>query len=145
MNNIICTTGGVPILKANKKALDEINLMGNCYWQGKSSFNLIWGDKTYSDFSSWQSETSQERGSGNILTGINADPKLSNPGRGVTLNNAELLVNLDGYKLSKSSPVCGKGINIGMEMGMDGGGRDFYGNKISPAKQNSIGAFEACK
>jgi len=145
MNNIIFTTGGLPILKVHAKAIREVTFMGNCYWQGKDKFSIIWADKSYTDFSSWQSETSQESGSGNIITGINIDPGLSNPGKGQTLNSTETLYKLDGYKLSKSSRICGKGISIAKEMGMDIGGYDFYGTKFSRDKKNSPGAFEGCK
>jgi len=85
------------------------------------------------------------KGSGNVDTGINADPRLGNAGKGVTLNNPEMLVNLDGYKLMKSSPVCAKGISLAKGMGMDGGVRDFFGTKITKTMINSIGAYEGCK
>jgi hypothetical protein len=145
LNNIIVTTGGVPLIKANAKSLNQINFLGNCYWQGKDKFSIQWGEQTYNDYDSWQAASSQERGSGNKNTGINADPKLANAGRGVTLNNPELLSDLEGYKLSKSSPVCEKGLSLAKEMGMDGGSRDFFGNKITRTKINSMGAFEECK
>lgn len=145
LNNIILTVGGVPLIKANKKSLQQLTFMGNCYWPGKDKFIIVWGDQTFTDYNSWQSLCSQEKGSGNINTGVNADPKLVHAGRGVTLNNPELLPNLDGYKLMKSSPVCGKGINLANDMGMDGGVRDFFGTKISSSTANNIGAFEGCK
>jgi len=99
LNNIIVTTGGVPLIRANAKSLQQFTFMGNCYWPGKDKFSIQWGDQMYTNYAAWQTASSQERGSGNVNTGINADPKLNNAGTGVTLNNPELLPNLDGYKI----------------------------------------------
>ena len=145
LNNIIETTGGTPVLTADAHALNQLTFNGNCYWSGKDKFNILWGNQIFEDYLSWQKASLKERGSGNKNTGVNEDPKLLHPGKGTTLNNPEFLVNLDGYKLMKSSPVCGKGISLANDMGMDQGARDFFGTKLSGQLNNSIGAFEGCK
>lgn len=68
------------------------------------------------------------------LDGILADPKLINPGKGLTDIDMKSPVSLEGYKINADSPAISAGVGID-----DNGGRDFFGNSL-PSVTLTIGA-----
>lgn len=131
VNNIFQTKG--PVTLIGHPTGKGVTVTGNCFWPENRKVKIIWGKKTYTDFSKWQKETGQEK---NILV----DPKLVAPGKGGTIGKPQHLRKLKAYQLQSDSPVIDKGINLRKKFGWNPGKHDFWGNSIS--KPNNIGAYE---
>jgi hypothetical protein len=138
-NNIIVTKGGMTLLSVVPGQVGTL-IQGNAYWSSGAPFRIKWDSKYYSSLWSFRSAGLERIGDKSV--GIDADPQLSDPGRGVTLDKARDLESLAGYKLKPSSPLLGKGLDLKSMFGVVVGERDFYGSRIPSDRQFEIGAHE---
>lgn len=138
-NNIIQTTGGVPLITA--RTTSGVLFQGNCYWSSGRKFKINWGTKTYKSLSNWRKATEQEKNA-SLNTGYRKNPKLNSPGNGGTIGNTFLLNTMSAYKLSSSSKLINTGLNLNSLFGINPGIKDYYGNTLLPNTFFEIGANE---
>lgn len=143
-NNLIQTTGGVPLIVAEWGGTSGVQFQGNCYWSTGQPFAIQWGGNRFSGLSDWREATGQEK-LGNRLLGLNVDPRLMLPksfaGWGTTPSRP-LQVH-SAYQLEGSSPLIGAGLNLAAEFGTNVGKFDFFGLSAPTKNQPAnIGAYE---
>lgn len=138
-NNIIQTTGGAEIIRLNTTS--DVYFEGNDYWSTDATFKIVWAGQTYNSLTAWRTATGQEKTNG-VAAGYSINPGLTDPGKGVTIGDPKLLSNLSGYKLSSTSGLIGKGINLNKLYALNVGTRDFFGNNISLLSSFSIGGLQ---
>lgn len=141
-NNLIVTTGGLPLLEGENRP--GLIVAGNCYWSSGCPFIITWAGQSYHSLDAWRAATGQER-AGAKDTGISADPLLGHPGHGGTLDDADQLEALSAYRLRPGSPLIGAAVDLRALYGIDVGKRDFRGNKLPLGAEYDIGACEAAQ
>lgn len=157
-NNILMTTGGIPLLEKSKEA--DVLLRGNAYWSSGDRFQIAWNGVTYGSLNAFQLATRQEgksarsvgKAGGNKTgsdkegadkaVGLEVDPLLAHPGAAPTLNNADLLHKLDAYRLTANSPLINAGVHLPIYYGIHVGEQDFFGDHLPNGKEYDIGAHE---
>lgn len=139
-NNILIAADGLNLVDVRSQT-SEFTFGNNLYWS-TGSFNLRWGIATYNSLSAWRAATGQEKLGGSDV-GIQADPKLRNPGNGQKLINPHQLAGLTAYMQQIGSPCKDSGLNLDSLFGLNPGSNDFYGTAIPQNMQYDIGAYEA--
>jgi hypothetical protein len=129
-NNILVTTGGLPILKT-VPGQTGILFQDNDYYSSGAAFKINWAGTTYNSLSAWRTGTGQEKLNG-INTGTDADPKLANPGGTGAAN----------YKLTAASPLIDAGMDLNQLFNINPGPVDYFGTKIPYNGKFDIGAHE---
>jgi hypothetical protein len=137
-NNIIQTTGGVPLLYT--AISDGVRFEGNNYWSSGGKFLIIAQNTTYQSLAAWR-HTGQEQIKGKT-SGYSMNPELEDPGKGITLSNPRKLSSLTGYQLRNTSFLIEKGVNLAQQFALNPGKTDFYGNQLSQFNAMSIGAHQ---
>jgi hypothetical protein len=112
----------------------------NDYFSPSGIFNVAWGGTHYTALSSWQNAAKQEL-LGTTQTGRTVDPKLTNPGHGGTIGNADNLSALTAYVLLPTTPLLNSGLDLST-FGIAMGGHDFYGVPVPLGSAPEIGASE---
>ena len=110
-NNLLVTTGGVPLLEW--KGGEDPTLRGNCYWSSGDKFQIAWNNKTYDSLAAFQTATGQEKKAvnGGNAAGLQAIRAL--PTRAAALlDNADKLNTLNAYRLLPDSPLRNAGVNM---------------------------------
>jgi hypothetical protein len=141
-NNLIVTTGGLPLIEGENRP--GLTVAGNCYWSSGDSFLINWGGQGYSTLDAWRAATGQERAGGRD-TGMAADPRLADPGHGGTLDGADRLEAVTAYRLLPESPLIDAGLDLRALFGTETGDRDYYGTHVPQGLGYEIGASEAVK
>ena len=140
-NNIFYTTGGVRLLDSNSAySTSNVQFQGNDWYASGGGFSIKWGGTTYTDLSAWRGSGQEKNGATN--TGISSDPKLVAPGGGTTLGDAALLNSLTAYQLLSNSPAINAGVNL-TSLGVNAGGKDYYGSNLYSGANFDIGGFES--
>ncbi len=136
-NNLFVTTGGAPLVHI---PYDQSNLIfeGNNYWSSGDAFAIIEDGNIYPSLDSWRAATDQEKNAG-----LSLDPKLTDPGNGGTIGDADLLSVLAAYQLQSDSPMIDAASNLQSSFGFDPVSTDFYGTSIPQGAGPDIGAHEA--
>jgi hypothetical protein len=110
---------------------------GNLYWaMGERGFEV----DGYRDFEAWARASGQEMENGQ-LAGKFADPRLRKDGAGLIEKPAELGA-LHEYELLPNSPALGSGIDLRARVGLEPGGRDFFGSPLPAGTRPAIGACQ---
>jgi hypothetical protein len=120
-NNAYFAPSGAPLFRANACSFCDPATSGT----------------TYSGVAAWSAATGQEAGN-SAVTG--SDPAMYDPGHGGTLNPRRLS-DLNAYRLFPQSTLVDRGANLAT-LGIDSGGRDFYGYMVPSATGYDIGAHE---
>jgi hypothetical protein len=140
-NNILMTTGGVPIVAYNGGG-SGLLFQGNDYWSSGSTFKIRWGATVYSSLSAWRTATGQEKLNG-ANVGYQVAPLLVNPGGGKTIGNADLLYTLTAYQLQSTSSLRHVGLDLtkfGVTWDPYGFDSDpFLGPYFSPTRKDFFG------
>jgi hypothetical protein len=139
-NNLIVATGGLPLIEGENRP--GLIVAGNCYWSAEGAFLANWGGQSYHSLEAWRAATGQER-AGEKDTGIAADPKLADAGRGGTLDDADRLDTVTAYRLLPDSPLVDAGLDLRALFGIDMSDRDYYGTRLPQGLGYDIGACEA--
>lgn len=142
-NNILYTKNSLPMVSVSATQLTgspKYSFIGNNYYAESSSPKYIWGSKTYSDLTQWQSGTGNEILNG-TKSGISLNPELVAAGAGTTINDTDNLKNLTAYALTPASPLIDKGIDLVKLFSINMGVKDFYLTLI-PQNAYDIGAAE---
>ena len=141
-NNLLVTTGGVPLVEA--RAGEDVVLRGNAYWSSGAQFRITWNGRAYDSLAQFQAATRLESKVANSgdAAGLNADPLLTQPGGGPTLDNADRLHTLTAYRLRPASPLVNAGVNLPIYLGIRAGDMDFYGTLTPQGHDYDIGAYE---
>jgi hypothetical protein len=143
-NNIIQTTGGINLVEVEPRALvgaRDLLFQGNVYYASADPFHIVWGARDFADLASWRSEAGQEQIGGREV-GLVADPLLALPGGGGTIGAPDLLGSLAAYQLQDGSPAIDAGIDLGAELGIATGSRDFFGRAAPQQGGYDVGAAE---
>jgi hypothetical protein len=143
-NNIVQTTGGVPMIIVVREQLDgavDFKFQGNNFYSSGATFRITWGSTTYSSLTAWRTATGQEKVNG-VATGFSVDPQFTAPGAGPTFGNADLLKNLTAYKLKSTSPLINKGLDLFTLFGVSSGGKDYMGTLLPQGGMYEVGAIE---
>ena len=113
------------------------------YLSAAGAVRITWGATTYlsASVADWLASTTQERLEGTIVA-LNEDPQLTNPGGGVTFDNAALLETLDAYKLRGGSSMSNAGLDLNALFGTNMGSSDFYNGPVPRGLVFDIGAHE---
>ena len=134
----------------------DIVLHSNDYWSSGAPFKIVWNGKAYGAPDAFQTAITPEHKTtnkniavqdrnaknGDTAINLNMDPLLEAPGSGGTLDNADQLASIKGYRLRPNSPLIGKGENLPIYQGIRSGERDFYGTRLPQGHDYSIGACE---
>ena len=142
-NNILLTTGGVPLVEKSKTA--DALLRGNAYWSSGARFQVMWNGIAYSSLNAFQIATRQETKpakNGDMGEGLETDPLLAQPGTAPTLDNADNLNKLSGYRLLPKSLLINAGVHLPIYYGIRVGEQDFFGAPLPNGKNFDIGAHE---
>ncbi len=140
-NNILMGAGGVALAWI-PSAKHDVLFHGNNYFSEDAKLQIIWCGMTYRSLEAWRDATGQER-LGTVATGLSVDPRLWAPGKGGTVDDAQLLETLRAYRLRGDSPLIHAGVNLPFRGPGDGGLGDFFGNRIPQDGSFAIGAHEA--
>lgn len=139
-NNILRTEGGGPIV-VSPVALDPqaVTLQGNNYSSSDGVFRLMWGSH-YAGLESWRVGSGAETLNG-VATGSFTDPQLLDPR--VPSSVTSPLVTADGLRLSETSPLRARGLDLRTSFGIDLGPRDHFGTSLSAqATRFDVGAHQ---
>ena len=145
-NNIIQTTGGARMIST--PALSGLLFQRNVYWSSGSSIAIRWGANVYGSVSNWLSDApTQERvdldNNGSLdIAALNVDPRLTSPGNGGTIGDANDLDSLTAYKLRSDSTLRDVGLDLETRFGIDPGTKDFWGTTLKQGSGFDIGADE---
>jgi Right handed beta helix region len=142
-NNILMTSGSVPIMDVGTSN-GGITFQGNCYWNTTGALFLLWQGALYTTLASWRTATNQETNGIGIDTGLHADPLLTSPGAGGSVDNALILnasTTITAYRVGSTSPVLDAGVRLDL-LGVSPGLRDFYGSTYPSNATPDIGAHE---
>ena len=139
-NNILVTANGMRLVEVVSGQAGLL-FQGNEYWASGGSFVIRWNGINYSSLSGWRNATGQEK-IGSTSTGLTVDPKLTSPGAGGTIGNADLLTTLNAYRLQPTSTLIGAGLNLQSQFGINPGSHDFYNSAIPQGAKFDIGAHE---
>jgi hypothetical protein len=140
-NNLLVSTGGVPILDVPKDQ-PGLRFQGNNYWAADGKPRIQWEGRTYESLDAWRAATGQETVNG-LPTGLSVDPRLSDLEEGVTLGDALLLPALRSYRLLPDSPLVDAGLDLRKLFGLSVGANDLWRNPIPQGRGYDIGAHEA--
>jgi len=144
-NNIFISSGNVYLINISEQQLmyaNDLLFQSNDYYSYDNNFMINWGDKLYTEFSNWRTETSMEH-IGSTEIGLNTDPQLVAPGEAPTLNDTNLLNTLTAYILQSSSTLIDSGLDLKALFNIDTGLTDFYGNAIPQGTGYDIGSNES--
>jgi Right handed beta helix region len=139
-NNILITTGGVPVLQA-VAGQSGLVLQGNDYWPSGSGLSIVWGSSTYNSLASFRTATAQEMYSSTPV-GSSIDPQLNAPGTGASINNSDLLDTLTAYSPKAGSPMIDTALTMQTLFGVSPGPYDYMGNTIYRGLAFDVGAVE---
>jgi hypothetical protein len=142
-NNILVTTGGVRLVQADGSPTTASALFqGNDYWPSGGAFLIRWGSASYSTLAAFRTGASGQESRAGSPTGFNVDPKLTSPGGGGTLGNADDLATLTAYQLQSTSPMIDAALDLSSLFGINPGTKDYYGNTIPTTGGYDVGAHE---
>jgi hypothetical protein len=139
-NNVVITTGGVPVFQA-VAGQSGLQVQGNNYWAYGGSLNILWGSSTYADLPSFRSATGMESYNGSPV-GSAIDPQLNAPGTGGSINNSDALNTLTAYSPKPGSPMIDTGLTLSTMFGVNPGSTDFMNTAIYRGLAFDIGAVE---
>jgi len=137
-DNVLMTTGGLPLVAHDAAAGDTPRLAGNAYAASGGSWSLRWAGSSYAGLAAWRDGTGQERLAGHP-TGTDADPGLRAPGTAQTVGDPVRLGELDAYDLRPDSSL----LDAGLTSSADLGDRDFAGRAARVGRAPDVGALEA--
>jgi hypothetical protein len=138
-NNIFVTDGGQALVWdwSGSTSTDAVIAQGNLYWDAEGTPEF----QGYSTIEAWRAASGQER-LGGAPVGVYADPLLSDPGNGGTLDDVALLGTLDAYHLASGSPAIDAGLDP-LAFVSAPGATDFFGTALPQGVGYDIGAYEA--
>jgi hypothetical protein len=141
-NNIFVTAGGLPVLdvSATQATAADLRFEGNDYYASGAALSLAWGSATYATLAAWRA-TGQEI-VGGAATGSSADPRLTAPGSGGTLDDATRLETVSAYRLQGGSTMVDGGLDLAARFGVDPGARDYYASPLPQGAGFDAGAGE---
>ena len=139
-NNIVITTGGVPVMQA-VSGQSGLQIQGNNYWAYGGSLNIIWESSTYVDLPSFRSATGMEKYNGTPV-GSAVDPQLNAPGTGGSINNSDALNTLTEYSPKAGSPMIDTALTLSTLFGVNPGPTDFMDTTIYRGLAYDVGAVE---
>jgi len=138
-NNIIQTTGGLHAVRA--VANTGVRFEGNAYWDTNNNLKIYWLGSIHTSINAWREATNQEK-LNNLPVGLQVDPKLKDPGKGIIVGDPRQLASLVGYQLQATSGLIGEGLDLANDFGLDVGNQDFWKNNISNQATFNIGAHQ---
>jgi hypothetical protein len=124
----------------------DINIRSNVFI-GPKAGELIRGPQEgvkFEDNCYWtvDGKPGQEKVAGKV-SGVNADPKLSDPAKYTKLTDPDALATLKEFTLRPDSPLRNAGLDLKGFFGVKAATRDFFGNPVVEGKPRSIGAHES--
>ncbi|MGZ4043942.1 MAG: T9SS type A sorting domain-containing protein [Bacteroidia bacterium] len=138
-NNIFQTTGGAYLI--NIPTGYEAAVAGNLYWPTGGTFKIRYHGTNYSSLSAWQTAANGYEKVGSLLTGITADPLLTNAGGGAIVWPSPT-ASLNAYKISASSPAINTALNLNSLFAINTGTLDFFNSALPANNLRDIGAYE---
>jgi len=137
-NNIFQTTGGVYLV--NIPTGYSAFFAGNLYWSTGGAFKIRYQGTTYSSVNSWRTATGNEQ-TGNTLTGVTADPLLTNAGAGIIISPSPTY-SLNAYKTAIGSPAINAALDLNSLFAINTGSVDFFNSLLPAGNLRDIGAYE---
>ena len=142
-NNIIVTEADKLVLNLPQTS-GGWYFNGNCYWTYGSNLQIKWSSITYESLEEWRNATGQEI-LHELVTGVETDPQLTDPGNGGTIGDPTKLNTLYAYLLLPISPIIDSGLDLLSAFEINPGPQDFYGTEIPLHSGYDIGANESEK
>jgi len=146
-NNVFVTTGGAQLVRI-QSGDNGLRFQRNAYWSSGDAFAVRWSGTLYSSLTSWlDARTAQERvdldNNGTLdIAALNLDPRLTSPGSGGTIGDADDLEAMTAYRLLADSPLRDAGLDLFARFGIDPGDFDLSGTAIKQGTEFDIGADE---
>jgi hypothetical protein len=138
-NNIFQTTGGAYLVDVPTGY--DADFAGNLYWSSGGTFKIRYHGTNYNSVASWRTASGKEQ-VGNLLTGVTADPQLSNAGAGGVIWPLPT-TSLAAYKTPSLSPSVNAGLDLNNLFAINSGSVDFYNSVLPAFNARDIGAYEA--
>ncbi len=136
-NNIFETTGGASLIDIPNGY--NAFFAGNLYWSSGSTFKIRYHGTDYTNIAAWRTASGNEKVN-STLTGITADPLLTNVGNGGILWPAPTY-SLNAYKTSSGSPANNAALNLSSLFAINTGTIDFFNSALTSTLRG-IGAYE---
>ena len=143
-NNSFHAVGGLRLVEVSASQLNgavDLRFEGNNYYGGAYKPRIVWGGTTYNGLAGWRIGKGQERLNG-ANVGSELDPRMTSPGNGGTIGNADLLHKLSAYKLTSTSPLIDKALNLKTTFGLNVGLIDFHSASMPRGGGYDQGAHE---
>ena len=140
-NDILYVSGGLPMVTMPAVSPASLLFQQNDYFSPTAQFKVLSGSTSYTSLATWQTATGEEK-LGSSAEGTTANPRLTNPGAGGTLGNADNLSSLTAYTLLPTTPLLNTGLNLSTLFGINMGTQDFYGVPVPSGNGPEIGASE---
>ncbi|MEY3385487.1 MAG: hypothetical protein RIR53_298 [Bacteroidota bacterium] len=137
-NNVFVAAGGVPLVSVPAKY--SAFFAGNLYWTEGAPFTINYQGMSYNSLEAWRGATDNELLKG-IATGLTVDPRLSSMGS-APISWPRASSSIDAYRAQVGSPTIDNGVNLTASVGIDQGGRDFFGTTVPSQNGFDIGAHE---
>jgi hypothetical protein len=132
-NNILYVENGATLIDVPSGY--SAKFQGNIYYS-TSAFAINCNGTAYNSLTAFR--TSGNEIKDNLPVGFHGDPKLTNPGQAGIVGFGNLLSEINNYKISNESPA----VNSGVDLSLDAGTRDFYGNNLTQSSKKASGAHE---
>lgn len=113
-----------------------MQIQGNLYFASGGKVDL----QGYPSFDAWRAARGHEVLGGKPV-GLFADPLLTQPGGGGSLDDPSRLTSLAAYRLLAGSPALDAGLDP-RRFGVDPGARDYYGTPLPQGVGYDLGAHE---
>jgi hypothetical protein len=136
-NNMFTTDSSPMVEVTSALPVSAALLQGNDYYSVAGTWQVIWGQTSYTSLSAWRAATSQEVKDGQP-TGLDADPNMVGPVVGLQVTTPTDTSAGDAFALKPGSALIGAGLDIG-ELGMAPQPTDYTG-KTESAGHPNVGA-----
>jgi hypothetical protein len=137
-NNIFQTTGGAYLV--NIPTGYDAFLAGNLYWSSGSTFKIRYHGTNYNSVNDFRNASGSEK-VGTMLTGITADPQLSNIG-GAAIVWPAPTASLNAYITNPVSPAINSGLNLNTLFAINTGSVDYFNTMLPAYNMRDVGAYE---
>jgi hypothetical protein len=133
-NNIFVTDGAGTLVSAPALPASAVVLQGNDYFAGAGRWAAQWGERSYGGLDAWRTATGQETLDAQS-TGLARDPGFADLAAAIDTAPAgsDLPAAVPGLRLSRTSVLIGRGLDLAARFGVEPGTMDFFGTPLADA------------
>ena len=142
-NSFIADSGSIVLSVSADQVNGAVDLRfeGNNWFSRTSAPRFLWGNTTYWGIAAFRTNTTQET-LGGAPVGYQGDPQFTAAGGAGIVGNADLLTSLSAYRLTSTSPLINRGLNLLQQFNVNPGSIDFYAGSTPFGAAYDIGPHE---